>query len=71
MEAAGQYDRFVQKYLKRTKRFKTLEEFEKSFERKQKKGIFIIDNLLTRIPNNCNSRRTKAIQAQFCDTESS
>jgi len=37
MGAVGKYDRLVQKYLKRTKRFKTLEEFDKSIERRQKK----------------------------------
>jgi len=37
MEAAEKYDRFVKKYLKRTKMFKTLEEFQKSVDRKQKK----------------------------------
>ena len=40
MEAVVKYDRFVQKYLKKTKRFKTLEEFQKSVDRKQKKGTF-------------------------------
>ncbi|CBY14292.1 unnamed protein product [Oikopleura dioica] len=33
----GKYDRFVHKYLKKTKRFKTLEEFEKGLDRMQKK----------------------------------
>ena len=37
----GKYDRFVQKYLKKTKRLKTLKEFEKSLDRKQKKGTEI------------------------------
>ncbi|CBY33740.1 unnamed protein product [Oikopleura dioica] len=32
----GKYDRFVQKYLKKTKRLKTLKEFEKGLDRKQK-----------------------------------
>ena len=41
MEAVGKYDRFVQKYLKRTKRFKTLEEFQKSVEKSQKRGTFL------------------------------
>jgi len=36
----GKYDRFVHKYLKKTKRFKTLEEFEKGLDRMQKKGSF-------------------------------
>ena len=45
MEAVGKYDRFVQKYLKRTKRFKTLEEFQKSVDRKLNKGIFINQNI--------------------------
>jgi hypothetical protein len=44
MEAFGKHDRLVQKYLKRTKRFKTLEEFEKCLDRKQKKGTGI-DNI--------------------------
>jgi len=37
----GKYDRFVHKYLKKTKRFKTLEEFDKGLDRKQKKGTEI------------------------------
>ena len=38
MEVVGKYDRFVMNYLKKTKRLKTLEEFQKGLERKQKKG---------------------------------
>ena len=45
MVAVAKYDRFVKKYLKRTKRFKTPEEFQKSVERKQKKGTVINYNL--------------------------
>ena len=45
MGAVGKYDRLVRKYLKRTKRFKTLEEFEKSVNRKQKKGTVVHENL--------------------------
>jgi len=37
MEAVGKYDRLVRKYLKRTKRFKTLKEFQNSLDRKKKK----------------------------------
>ncbi|CBY33739.1 unnamed protein product [Oikopleura dioica] len=33
----GKYDRLVQKYLKKTKRFKTLKEFEKGLDRMKKK----------------------------------
>jgi hypothetical protein len=40
MEAVGKYDRLVRKYLKRTKRFKTLKEFQNSLDRKKKKGTF-------------------------------
>ena len=38
MGAVGKLDVLVQKYLKRTRRFKTLEEFEKSLVSKRKKG---------------------------------
>ncbi|CBY39226.1 unnamed protein product [Oikopleura dioica] len=37
MEMVGKYDRLVLKYLKKTKRLKTLKEFEKGLDRKQKK----------------------------------
>ena len=41
MEVVGKYDKIVLKYLKKTKRLKTLKEFEKGLDRKQKKGSFI------------------------------
>jgi len=37
MEAVKNYDRYVQKYLKRTNRLKTLEEFKKCLKRKEQK----------------------------------
>lgn len=39
MGAVKNYDRYVEKYLKKTKRLKTLKEFQKSLQQKQLKGI--------------------------------
>jgi hypothetical protein len=38
MGAVKKHDRIVLKYLKKTGRFKTLKELQKSLDRKQKKG---------------------------------
>ena len=63
MRPDKKHDKIVLKYLKKTGRFKTLEELEKSLDRKQKKGSSL--NQLLRV-----TVRKKASKAQFCDTES-
>jgi len=65
MGAVKKHDRLVKKYLKKTGRFKTLKELEKSIDKKQKKGLAYLKTL-----NYCNFRRKKADKAQFCYTES-
>jgi len=67
MTAVRKYDRIVLKYLKKTRRFKTLKELEKSLDRKQKKDVrkpVKLSFVIQRAPEKVKAEITQATLAK-------